>query len=175
MKKAYCRLVNAIAVFENVLCALGLVAATALTFAQVVNRYWLHYEIMWLSDLVLYCFVFTVFVIIAMTTREEAHTTVDILEEHLFRGPIARPLYKICIHFCSLAVFSITIPIFYTYFLKALRFPEYGTLVRWFNTSWLIEIMFVTFILSVFHTLHNIGRHAIVLSQAYRTRKGAAK
>ena len=97
------------------------------------------------------------------------------MEERLLQGPIARPIYKIFIHLCSLAAFAITVPIFYTYFLKALKFPEYGTLVCWFNTSWLIEIMFVMFVLSIFHTLHNIGRHAIALSKACRTIKGAAE
>lgn len=175
MKKIYLGLVDAITFLENLLCSLGLILATVLTFAQVLNRYWLHYEIMWLSDLVLYFFVFTVFLIIAMTTREEAHTTVDILEEHLFRGPKARPIYKIFINLCSLAIFAITIPIFYTYFLKSLKFAEYGTLVRWFNTSWLIETMFAMFILSVFHTVHNIGRHAVAYLAACRAAKEATK
>ena len=168
MKKAYLSLIHIITILENTLCATGLIVATVLTFIQVLNRYWLHYEIMWLSDLILYIFVFTVFFIIAMTTREEAHTAVDILEEHLFSGPVARPIYKICIHFCSLAILCIIVPIFYVYFLKALKFPEYGTLVRWFNTSWLIEGMFVMFLLSIFHTVHNIGVHAVGLSTVLR-------
>ena len=54
MKNLYLRFVSLIEIFENTICASGLVLTTVLVFAQVINRYWLHFEIMWLSDLALY-------------------------------------------------------------------------------------------------------------------------
>lgn len=45
---------------EFFLGSLGLLLAIILTFCQVVNRYWLHFEIMWISDAALYIFIFTI-------------------------------------------------------------------------------------------------------------------
>ena len=56
MKRFFDRLTNA----ELLLGAIGLGIAIILNFCQVVNRYWLHYEVMWLGDLMLYIFIFSI-------------------------------------------------------------------------------------------------------------------
>ena len=171
MKKTYLKFFRVITLVENAVCALGLILTTFATVIQVLNRYWLHYEIMWLADMTLYIFLSTLFFMMATTTREESHTSVDILEAHAFKGPLLKPVYKICSGLCSLAIIITVLPIFYAYLLRAIKFPEYSTLVRWFNTSWLIELMFGMLILSIFHTLHNVGLQVLAFKAALVGRK----
>ncbi|GHV46096.1 hypothetical protein FACS1894204_07010 [Synergistales bacterium] len=161
MKKAYLSFVKCVAVIENAIAAFGLMFATFFTVVQIINRYWLHYEVMWLADLNLYVFVFGSIFSIALTTREEAHTCVDVFVELLFRGKKANKFSKILINLVSLGLLCVLLPIFYTYFLRALKFDEWGTLVPWFNTSWLVEAIFVMFILNIFHVAHNTVLHVI--------------
>jgi hypothetical protein len=54
-------------------------------------------------------------------------------------------------------------------------FPEYGTLVRWFNTSWLIQLLFVVLILCIFHTLHNVGLQVLAFRAALGGRESTEK
>ena len=159
MKKAYLSFIALLSLFENAVSAFGMIFATFFTVVQIVNRYWLHYEIMWLSDLVLYVFVFASIFSIALTTREEAHISVDVFVELFFRGPKAKKLIKIIINCVSLGLICVVLPLFYTYFLRALKFQEWGTLVRWFNTSWLVEGIFFMFLLNILHIVHNTVRH----------------
>ena len=74
---------------------------------------------------------------------------------------------KILINFASLGIIWFIIPIFYAYFLRALKFDEWGTLVPWFNTSWLVEAIFVMFVLCVFHIIHNTVIHMIDLYRLF--------
>jgi len=172
MKKIYLSFIRLLTFLENLLCAFGLIFATVFTVIQIVNRYWLHFEIMWISDLVLYVFVLAAIISIAITTREDAHTAVDVFVERMFRGKKSSKLSKILINCASLGIIWLLMPIFYTYFLRALKFDEWGTLVPWFNTSWLVEAIFLMFVLCVFHIVHNTALHAIDL---YRLFSGEAK
>jgi C4-dicarboxylate transporter DctQ subunit len=167
MKKLYFSFVALITFVENLLCAFGIIFATAFTVIQIVNRYWLHFEIMWISDLVLYVFVLAAIISIAITTREDAHTAVDVFMERIFRGKKAFKVSKILINFASLGIIWLIMPIFYAYFLRALKFDEWGTLVPWFNTSWLVEAIFVMFVLCVFHIIHNTVIHMIDLYRLF--------
>lgn len=72
-----------------------------------------------------------------------------------------KKLSKILINLVSLGLIVAILPLFYAYFLRALKFDEWGTLVPWFNTSWLVEAIFVMFILNIFHLVHNIIVHMI--------------
>ena len=155
MKKIYQSFVGLLAFVENAISAFGLIFATLFTVVQIVNRYWLHFEIMWLSDLTLYIFVLGSIFSIALTTRLDAHTCVDVFIEMLCKREKAKKLSKILINFVSLGILCMTLPLFYAYFLRALKFAEWGTLVRWFNTSWLVECIFVMFVLNIFHIVHN--------------------
>lgn len=51
IKTALKSMLNAVQGVESIICAVGLMITTLLIFAQVLNRYFLHFEIMWLSDL----------------------------------------------------------------------------------------------------------------------------
>ena len=137
---------------ENVICSIGLIATTVIIFAQVINRYWLHFEIMWMNDMALYIFVFTVFITLALTTRERGHTAVEMLQEHLFRNrPLGRKVYFFIRSVASLAVVLIFTPPVYRFFLRSMKYPEYGTLIRWFNTSWLVYSFFAMVCLIIAH------------------------
>ena len=155
MKKFYFLFVALLTFLENFLCAFGIIFATVATVAQIINRYWLHFEIMWISDLALFIFVFAAIISIAITTREDAHTAVDVFVERIFKGKKAFKIGKIFINFACLGIIYLLMPIFYKYFLSALEFDEWATLVPWFNTSWLVEAIFVMFVLCVFHIVHN--------------------
>jgi hypothetical protein len=41
---------------------------------------------------------------------------------------------------------------------RAIQYPEYGTLVRWFNTSWLMIYLFIALLLILVHLLVILGR-----------------
>lgn len=172
MKNFYLGLYKLLSWTENFFCALGLIFCTIATVVQIINRYWLHYEIMWIADFVLYIFVLTSILTIIITTRESAHTTVDIVVERLFRGRVSKIVSKICINLCSLYIIYLLMPTFYKYFLKALKFDEWGTLCPWFNTSWLIESIFIMFVLCSYHIVHNIGAQFIDLCSK-KQEKGA--
>ncbi|GHS90224.1 hypothetical protein AGMMS49957_15670 [Synergistales bacterium] len=161
MKTIYLSFVKCVAILENAIAAFGLMFATFFTVLQIINRYWVHYEIMWLADLTLYIFVFGSIFSIALTTREEAHTCVDVFVDILCRGEKSKKFSKIIINLVSLGLLCALFPIFYAYFLRALKFDEWGTLVPWFNTSWLVETIFVMFILNIFHIVHNTALHII--------------
>lgn len=163
-------------ILENTVSAVGLIITTVLIFAQVINRYWLHFEVMWINDLALYIFVLTVFITVALTTRERGHTAVEMLQEHLFtKRPFARSLYFLFRSIASLCVAVIfSFPV-YKFFLRSIRYPEYGTLVRWFNTSWLVYSMFVMICLIILHISVQIVEDLmeVILQKRKRLRGGA--
>ena len=139
-------------ILENIVSSVGLIITTVLIFIQVINRYWLHFEVMWINDLALYIFVLTVFITVALTTRERGHTAVEMLQEHLFMSrPFARSLYFLVRSIASLCVALIFYFPVYKFFLRSMKYPEFGTLVRWFNTSWLVYSMFTMICLIILH------------------------
>jgi len=141
-----------ILLFENIVCSLGLILTTFLVFIQVINRYWLHLEVMWLSDLALYIFVFSILLTISLTTREGGHTAVDVFAEVAFgKKKKLHSAYRLILNIISLIILVVFLSPVLRFTLRALKYPEYGTLVRWFNTSWLAETMFVMVILCIFH------------------------
>ncbi len=169
MKKLYFSFIRLLAILENALCAFGIIFATIFTVIQIINRYWLHYEVMWISDLTLYIFILAAIISIAITTREDAHTAVDVFMGQIFRGKRGSKFGKITVNLLSLGIIWFTMPIFYTFFLRSLKFDEWATLVPWFNTSWLVQAIFVMFVLCIFHIVHNTAVLAIGL---YRDSRG---
>ena len=161
MKKMYLAFVTFVTYFENAISAFGLMFATVFTVVQIVNRYWLNYEIMWISDLALYIFVVGAIFSVALTTRVESHVGVDLFLEIFCKGEKALKLSKIMINLVSLGLLLLVLPLFYAFFLRSLRFDEWGTLVRWFNTSWLVQCIFVMFLLNIFHVIHNTVVHIL--------------
>jgi len=172
MKKVYLSFVAFLALFENAISAFGLLFGTVFTVIQIVNRYWLNYEIMWIADLALYIFVVGAIFSVALTTREEAHVGVDVFVKMLCKGEKAAKLSKIVLNLISLGFILMVLPLFYAFFLRSLRFAEWGTLVRWFNTSWLVQCIFAMFVLNIFHIIHNTVLHII---DFYKLCGGGAK
>ncbi len=158
---------------QGIICTIGLVATTFLIFAQVVNRYWLHIEIMWLSDLALYIFIFFMFVAAAITTWREGHVAVDFFRDRVTRGkPIRTALYRVFLVILSIAVLSVFLPITYQFMLRAMKYPEYGTLARFFNESWLQITFFFAMAFVMLHLLIIARRDIAELIRNFRFRSG---
>jgi len=139
---------------ESVICAVGLVATTLLIFAQVVNRYWLHFEIMILGDMALYCFIFFMLIAGALATWNENHVSVDILRERVLQNrPHAQATHRLVLTLLSIVILCAFLPQAGKFMLRAIQYPEYGTLVHWFNTSWLMETFAVAMLLVLIHLI----------------------
>jgi TRAP-type C4-dicarboxylate transport system permease small subunit len=162
------RILGAIKWAETAICGVGLIITTLLIFAQVVNRYVLHFEIMILNDLALYTFVFFMLLAAAYTTWNEGHVAVDMFREWLVKGrPVAAAVYRVALLLLSIVILCLLLPIAYAFMRRAIAYPEYGTLVQWFNTSWLQMLVFWSLLLVLLHLLviarRDIGQliHAI--------------
>ncbi len=150
---------RAIEKVETVLCFVGLLGITFLTSILVINRYLIHYEVMWLGDFTQYLFVFMALLAIAFTTRDDAHTSVDILSQVLLAGkPKAMRAYKIVIHILTLITFGYFHAPMLQLAVRAMKHPSYGTMVPWFNTSWLIVTCYIMLLLCILHTAVNLAR-----------------
>lgn len=148
---------DGIAKIENVLCSVGLLVSTALVFAQVINRYWLHLEIMWLGDLALYIFVGSYILAIAFAAAKKGHISVEVIQVRVFGDkPRGLRFYLLFIDIVSLFVVLVFARPVYKFFLRAMKYPEYGTLVRWFNTSWLAYVLFGVIVLCVIHLIYHV-------------------
>jgi C4-dicarboxylate transporter, DctQ subunit len=159
MKTVFNKVLHVVQTAEGALCVIGLFLTTLLVFAQVLNRYLLHFEIMWLSDLALYIFVFFMLVAAAYATWNEGHVAVDFLRDRIIRGrPKVAAAYKLGLNLLALAALWSILPIAYKFMKRAAKYPEYGTLVRWFNTSWLQITLFIALFLVLIHLLVIIGR-----------------
>jgi len=154
IKLALQRILDGLQVAEAGIGSAGLIASTGLVFVQVINRYLLHFEIMWFSDLALYSFIFLMLVAAALTTRREGHVAVDYFHYRAFRGRgRAIGIHRVSMVAITIALACVFLTVAYEFMLRAVKYPEYGTLVRWFNTSWLQITLFVAFALVVVHLL----------------------
>jgi len=147
-----------IQIFENVITSIGLWLSTILIFVQVINRHWFNFEIMGLGDLALYVFVFFALLSIGIATREKGNAVVDIIlsTKLLKNNPKNQYIHKIVINIISLILVGIFLSLSYKFMSTAIKYPEYGTLVRWFNGSWLRITVFVMGILIFFHLLYQL-------------------
>lgn len=169
MKMCYLSVIRLIGWVENVVCYTGLMVCSLLVFVQVLNRYLLHFEIMWIGDLTLYLYVPLMFLAIAMTAREKGHTTVDVFVDIFFRDrPIALRAYQAGINLVVLGIILYLLPLGHKLFTNALTYPQYGTLVTWFNTSWNRELLYIVLILCAVHTVHHLGLQLIELYRELR-------
>jgi TRAP-type C4-dicarboxylate transport system permease small subunit len=151
---------------EKWVCSAGLLVSTFLVFAQVLNRYWLHYEIMWIGDLALYIFVFSYISAIAFTTFRKGHISVEMFKSRFLKdSPIGLAVYDLVMDILSLAAVMIFLIPVKEFFLRSLKYPEYGTLVRWFNQGWLIYALFGVVILSSIHLLFQIKEDMAKISR----------
>ncbi len=156
-------------VLENTCCTVGLIATTAMVFVQVLNRYWLHLEIIWINDLAVYIFVFYMFFALLLTTRDNGHIAVEVLIDKFFGDtPVKRLAYGLFIRLVVFAVLVITLYPAWGFAARALKYPQFATLVRWFNISWLMEGLFVTLCLVGLHLLILIIEDAVTLQSMLR-------
>jgi TRAP-type C4-dicarboxylate transport system permease small subunit len=163
------RINKGIRAFENVVGTIGLVGITILVFVQVLNRYLLHFEVMWLSDLALYMFIFLTFVAIGLTTRENGHTSVEVFVDMVFKNkPKRQKAYGIFLIGVSLTTVLVFGSPTLHFAKKAMQYPQFGTLVRWFNTSWLMESMLIMILLSAYHLVSRMHMETVAL----RSEKG---
>jgi C4-dicarboxylate transporter DctQ subunit len=154
IKSVFKWILRGIQTTQVTICVIGLVATTFLIFAQVVNRYWLHFEIMWLSDLALYIFIFFMFVAAAITTWREGHVAVDFFRDRITKNkPTGAALYRVILVVLSIAVLGVLLPLAYQFMLRAMKYPEYGTLARFFNESWLQITLFFAMALVMLYLL----------------------
>jgi len=158
IKSAVIRILSVIQTTEGIIGLVGVLATVLLIFADVLNRYWLHIEIMGISDLALYCFIFYMFVIAAFTTWQEGHISVDFIRNAVTKGrPVVAALYRVFLVLLAIIILSFLLPEAYKFMLAAIKYPEYGTLIRWFNQSWLQITYFVALVI--------VGIHLVVIAQ----------
>jgi len=175
IKSALKRILNGVQTTQVVICAAGLVGCTSLIFVQVINRYWLHYEIMWFGDLALYVFIFFMLIAAAVATWRESHVAVDFFRDRVTRGkPTAAAVYRAFLVVLSIAILGVLLPLAYQFMLRALKYPEYGTLARFFNTSWLQITLFFAMALVMLHLLIIARRDIaeLIRNFLHRSRKG---
>lgn len=154
IKSVLKRILHGVQTTQVIICSIGLILTTLLIFAQVINRYWLHFEIMWFGDLALYLFIFFMFVAAAITTWREGHVAVDVFRDRITKGkPTAAAIYRVFLVVLSIAILGVLLPIAYQFMLRAMKYPEYGTLVRWFNISWLQITLFFALAFVLLHLL----------------------
>jgi TRAP-type C4-dicarboxylate transport system permease small subunit len=152
MKTVVGKILTFVETAEGTICAIGLFITSVLIFAQVVNRYFLHFEIMWFSDLALFVFIFFMLVAAAYATWREGHVSVDFLRDRVVRGrPVRAAVYRVVLDVLSLMALCAILPAAYRFMKRAIQYPEYATLVRWFNTSWLQMTLFVALVLVLLH------------------------
>lgn len=154
MKKLLRGIYKGIQMGEVIICLSGLIVTTLLICAQVVNRYWLRFEIMWMNDLALYVFILLMFMAFAATTWKEGHVPVEIFKNMVFKNrPVEGAIYRVFLVVLSIIILLAIFPVTYQFTARAIKYPEYATLVRWLNTSWLMTALFVAFCLTLLHLL----------------------
>lgn len=144
---------------EGAICAVGLFITSVLIFAQVINRYFLHFEIIWLNDLALYLFIFFMLVAAAYATWREGHVAVEFLRDRIVKDkPVLAAVYRVILDVMSITALCTMLPAAYRFMKRAIKYPEYATLVRWFNTSWLQITLFIALVLVLLHLVVILGR-----------------
>ena len=145
-----------VSMLENILCTLGLFATTFIAFFQVINRYWLRLEIIWLNDLGLFIFILFMFFAIPLTTRENEHTGVDVFVKRFFReNSVGSKSFNLMLKAVAIGTVIVFLLPAWSFAKRAYKYPQYATLVRWFNTSWLMEMLFGCMVLCLLHLIYD--------------------
>ena len=159
--------------FENLrrleffLGAAGLSLSVILTFCQVLNRYWLHYEIMWIGDMALFIFIFTIYVAISYGAALKTHICVDILPDAITQGnERKKALYDIFKSAATVVMVLSMAPATWKVVKRSFQYPEYATLVRWFNMSWLVYAMGAMVVLVALHYAWHICEDVFLIRKS---------
>lgn len=146
---------------EKWIASICLVLTTILAVLQILNRYIVHLEIMGIGDLYVYLYVICLYASFAYATKIDIHTSVDVLQGFLKKkSPRGEHMHGIVIRFLSLAIAIGFLFPAYHFFLGAVEYQEWSTLVPWFNISWLVYAMFLSLCLSVWHMARNLFKAA---------------
>jgi TRAP-type C4-dicarboxylate transport system permease small subunit len=95
----------------------------------------------------------------AVTAYKEGHISIDMFHKGVFRDRLkGAAFYKFFLVALSILILGIFLPVAYQFMQRAIQYPEYGTLVRWFNTSWLMIYLFAALLLILMHLLVILGR-----------------
>ncbi len=125
---------------------------------------------MWMSDLALYLFIFTMLIAAAYATSKKEHVSVDVIRNMIVGDqPRLIASYGLFLNVAAIAALIAIFPVLHSFMLRALKYPEFGTLVPWFNTSWLQETLYVSFVLVLYHLLVNAVQDAIALFNSPKT------
>lgn len=158
------KIIDFLTKIEFVAASIGLCVAIVLTFCQVVNRYWLNFEIMWISDLALFVFIFTIYIAISYGASQKTHIAVDMLPEYLCGdSPVKKHLFQIFKYAVSIAMVLGMVSPAWKQIKRAYRYPEFATLIRWFNMSWFFYAMGAMMVLTILHYLWHIADNAYEL------------
>jgi TRAP-type C4-dicarboxylate transport system permease small subunit len=151
MKKLNVFLGNA----EKAIACTFLLLTTSVAFFQVLNRHIFHLEIMGMGDLCIYAYMIALFFSFAYVAREDSQTAVEIVQNKLKEraSPKWSQCYGVFLDAVSIGVVVIFLFPLYSAVGKAIRYPEWSVLIRWFNQSWLVQILFLTFCLCLFHMI----------------------
>lgn len=143
--------------WERRIASFCLVATTILAFIQVMNRYLLHFEVMGIGDLYLYLYIVCLYASLALTTKENGHTAVEVFGGFLERkAPKTVRRYKIAVQVTSLCILLLFLPTVWNFFRQSVAYPEPSTLVPWFNTSWLVYCMCLSLFLCAYHMIRSL-------------------
>lgn len=142
---------------EQSIAALFLVITTTLAIFQVMNRHIFHWEIMGIGDLIVYSYVICLFFSFAHVAKEDQQTYVEVVPMKLgqLENKNIQKYYCMGLDLISIAVILTFLFPLYGAYRKAVKFPEWGTLITWFNQSWLVYLLFGVFVLGFFHMLVN--------------------
>jgi len=107
----------------------------------------------------LYIFVITYILAIALAASHKGHIAVEMLPDRLFRDkPRGKLSYTFAMDVATLVSILVFLHPVYGFFRLSLKYPEYGTLIRWFNTGWLVQVMFYTMVLSAIHMAFHVSK-----------------
>ena len=154
---------------ELVWCVIGLMTCTFLIFIQVTNRWLVRAALMGVMDLALYIFIAFMLIAATYTTWNEGHIAVDLFRDKYLGGRRrALAVHKASMVVIAIAVALALFPATLDYMIAGIKYPQFGTLVRWFNISWLQIVMFVMLILVLLHLFVIARRDVNNVVRAYR-------
>ena len=176
VKPAFKWILHGVQQSEAVIGFATLLLTTFLIFASVANRYALHFPALGLNDLALYSFIIFMFAAGAFATWRESHISVDYFYQRALKGkPRAIAIHSVCIVVISIVLASVFLDRAHNVLLRALKYSEYGSLVRWFNESWLVVVFFVAICLILLHLLVILRRDIGELVAICRSPAGGEK
>jgi TRAP-type C4-dicarboxylate transport system permease small subunit len=81
-------------------------AIVVLVVFQVLNRFWLHIPIVWVSDLAVICFIWLGFLTAALAVRQDGHFRMSLLLD-IFREGAARRALELFAVLMALTIFGL--------------------------------------------------------------------